>query len=262
MADVFHLHLTKDQLAGARIALLPGDPGRVPRIAEALPGERQELAWQREFRTWLVHGPGGAVAVTSTGIGGPSTAIAVEELAQLGVDTFIRVGTTGAIQAHIAVGDVVITTGAVRLDGASTHYAPLEYPAVSDHTVTQALIESARATGVPFHTGITASSDTFYPGQERYGTFSGYVIRRFQGSAEEWRKLRVLNYEMESATLFVVASALGLRAGCVAGVLGNRTLAERVDEAAARPAEPNAISIAAGAVARLLTEYAVRNTVE
>jgi uridine phosphorylase len=256
MADVFHLGLTKDQLQGARIALLPGDPGRVPRIAEALPGERAELAWQREFHTWLVRGPGGTVLVTSTGIGGPSTAIAVEELARLGVDTFIRVGTTGAIQPYIAVGDVVITTGAVRLDGASTHYAPLAYPAVADHAVTHALIQSARAAGVPFHAGITASSDTFYPGQERYDTFSGYVIRRFQGSAEEWRRLHVLNYEMESATLFVVAAALGLRAGCVAGVLVNRTLAERVDERAARPAERNAIAVAVGAVARLLPEQA------
>jgi uridine phosphorylase len=254
MADVFHLGLTRDQLAGARIALLPGDPGRVQRIAEALPGERQELAWQREFRTWLVRGPDGVVAVTSTGIGGPSTAIAVEELARLGVNTFIRVGTTGAIQPHIGVGDVVITSGAVRLDGASTHYAPVEYPAVADHAVTHELIESARETGIPFHTGVTASSDTFYPGQERYDTFSGYVIRRFQGSAEEWRKLRVLNFEMEAATLFVVALTLGLRAGCVAGVLVNRTQSERVDEANARPAEHNAITVATGAVARLLAE--------
>lgn len=252
MADVFHLGLTREQLGGARIALLPGDPGRVPRIAEALPGERAEAAWQREFRTWLVRGPSGTVAVTSTGIGGPSTAIAVEELAQLGVDTFIRVGTTGAIQPHIAVGDVVITTGAVRLDGASAHFAPIEYPAVADHTVTRALIESAQDAGVRFHTGITASSDTFYPGQERYDTFSGHVIQRFRGSAEEWRKLRVLNYEMESATLFVAASTLGLRAGCVAGVLINRTQAERVDETATRPAEANAITVAAGAAARLL----------
>jgi uridine phosphorylase len=252
MADVFHLGLTRDQLGGAGVALLPGDPARVSVIAGVLPGEAVEAAANREFRTWVVRGPAGAVAVTSTGIGGPSTAIAVEELAQLGVHTFIRVGTTGAIQARVAVADVVITTGAVRLDGASSHYAPLEYPAVADHHVTHALIEAAQEAGIPYHAGITASSDTFYPGQERYDTFSGYVLRRFQGSAEEWRRLGVLNYEMESATLFVVAATLGLRAGCVAGVLVNRTLAERVDETTARPAERNAITVATRAALRLI----------
>ncbi len=253
MAEVHHLALSRDQLAGARIALLPGDPGRVPAIAAALPREAAELAFNREFRTWLARGPAGAVLVTSTGIGGPSTAIAVEELARLGVDTFIRVGTTGALQERIAVGDVIISTGAVRLDGASTHYAPIEYPAVADHEVTRALVEAAREAGLPHHVGITASSDTFYPGQERYDTFSGYVLRRLQGSAEEWKRLHVLNFEMEAATLFVVAATLGLRAGCVCGVLINRNVTERIDPARARMAEDNTIAVAARAAVALLS---------
>lgn len=254
MAGAHHLALSRDQLGGAHVALLPGDPGRVPAIAAALPGEATELACNREFRTWLARGEHGGVLVTSTGIGGPSTAIAVEELARLGVDTFIRVGTTGALPERITVGNVIISTGAVRLDGASTHYAPIEYPAVADHAVTRALLEAARAARLPHHAGITASSDTFYPGQERYDTFSGYVLRRLQGSAEEWKRLHVLNFEMEAATLFVVASTLGLRAGCVCGVLVNRTVTERIDPARVQTAEQNAIAVAAGAAVALLRE--------
>lgn len=252
MSDVPHLRLTRGQLGGAWCALLPGDPGRVHAIAAALGGEAQELAYNREFRTYLVRRPEGTVVVTSTGIGGPSTAIAVEELAQLGVDTFIRVGTSGAIQEKIDVGAVIITTGAVRLDGASTHYAPIEYPAVADHEVTQALIEAAVEAGVQYHVGITCCSDTFYPGQERYDTFSGYVLRRFQGITAEWRRLHVLNYEMESATLLVVASALGLHAGCVTAVVVNRTRAERIEEANVPLAEQNAIAVAARAALKLV----------
>lgn len=108
---------------------------------------------------------GKAVIVCSTGIGGPSTSIAVEELAQLGIRTFLRIGTTGAIQANINVGDVLVTTAAVRLDGASLHFAPMEFPAVADFACTTALVEAAKASGATTHIGVTASSDTFYPGQ-------------------------------------------------------------------------------------------------
>lgn len=252
MPEVHHLALSRAQLAGARIALLPGDPGRVPAVAAALPGESAELASNREYRSWIARTPAGAVLVTSTGIGGPSTAIAVEELARLGVDTFIRVGTCGAIQARIESGDVIISTGAVRLEGASGHYAPPEFPAVANHGVTAALIDSARAAAIPHHVGITASTDTFYPGQERYDTFSGYVTRRFQGSMEEWRRLGVLNYEMETATLFVVASVFGLRAGSVCGAVINRTRTERIEPAGVQAVEQNTIAVATRAALALL----------
>ncbi|MBE7413744.1 MAG: uridine phosphorylase [Deltaproteobacteria bacterium] len=177
------------------------------------------IASRREFTTCLTEALGRKVLVTSTGIGGPSTSIAIDELAQLGVTHFIRVGTTGAIQDDIKNGDCVITTGSVRLDGASTHYAPIEYPAVADFSIVAALVLGAKEAGVRFHVGVTASSDTFYPGEERSDSFMKYKLRRFRGATREWKALHVLNYEMESSTLLTVTSALGLRGGCVTGVV-------------------------------------------
>ncbi len=225
MSEVFHLGLMKANLQGATLAILPGDPERVARIAERMESA-EFLCSHREFTIWRAFIASHPVIVCSTGIGGPSTSIAVEELAQLGIRTFLRIGTTGAIQENIQVGDVIVTTGAVRLDGASQHFAPLEYPAVANFQCSQALVQAAAARGARLHTGVTASSDTFYPGQERYDTHSGYVRRHFQGSMAEWQKLGVLNYEMESATLLTMCAALGLRAGCVAGVIVNRVQQE------------------------------------
>jgi uridine phosphorylase len=250
---VYHLNLDEKQLEGARIVLLPGDPGRVPTLAQSPPFEGgRELASKREYRTWLARCKGVPVLVTSTGIGGPSTSIAMDELAQLGVRTFLRVGTTGAIQPEIDVGSVVITSGAVRLEGASTHYAPIEYPAVADHEVVTALVDAARSEGVGYRVGVSCSADTFYPGQERVDSFSGYVPRRFQGITEEWRRLHVLNYEMEAATVLTLASAWGLRGGCVAGVVINRARGERVEPDGVRLAEQAVVRVATHAVARLV----------
>ena len=189
--------------------------------------------------------------VTSTGIGGPSASIAIDELAQLGVRTMLRVGTTGAIQPHVKVGDVVITSGAVRLDGASTHYAPIEYPAVAHHEVITALVDSCIAQSIPYQVGITASCDTFYPGQERHDSFTGYVPRRFQGATEEWQQLHVLNYEMEAATLLTLCSAMGLRGGCVEGVIVNRAVSEHITAADLELGERNAVNAAVNAAVRL-----------
>lgn len=251
---VYHLNLETSMLEGASIALLPGDPGRVEAIAMTGPFEGgHELANKREYRTWIARLAGSPVLVTSTGIGGPSASIAIDELAQLGIRTFLRVGTTGAIQADIDVGDVVITTGAVRLDGASTHYAPIEYPAIAHHDVVRALIDAAKECGVPARPGISASCDTFYPGQERVDSFTGYVPRRFQGATEEWRRLHVLNYEMESSTVLTLASAMGLRGGCVAGVVVNRTRGESITRADLALGEQNAVNVAVHAAALLLT---------
>lgn len=255
MKRVYHLALSKKELKGAKYAFLPGDPDRVPAIAHAFDKEAYELAFHREFRTFLGRINNQSVIITSTGIGGPSTSIAVEELAQLGIRTFIRVGTTGAIQEHIKLADVIITTGAVRLDGASSHYAPLAYPAVADYQVLHALVEAAKChRHISYHVGITASADTFYPGQERYDTYSGYVIRELQGSLKEWQRLNVLNYEMEAATLFTMASALGLRAGCVAGVIVNRTKEEHVTSMIVKEATENAIKVATKAMEMLIAE--------
>lgn len=253
---VYHLDLTKEDIDNTRVALLPGDPFRVPAIAGAIEhafgGEARELAWKREFRSMRCRFGTHSVLVTSTGIGGPSTAIVIEELAMLGIRTFVRVGTTGAIQPFVAVGDVVITTGSLRLDGASTHYAPLEYPAVAHHEVLSALIGGARKQGLTYHVGITASSDTFYPGQERHDSFTGEVPRRFRGIMEEWRTLHVLNCEMESATLLTLTSAMGLRGGCVTGVLCNRLRDERIGNDALMTGERNAIAVAVSSLEYLL----------
>ncbi len=250
MADVFHLGLTRDMLAGATLAVLPGDPGRVPKIAELL-DDSVPLASQREYTSYRGRAGGVPIVVCSTGIGGPSTSIAVEELAQLGVRTFLRVGTTGAIQPGIAVGDVIITTGSVRLDGASGHFAPIEYPAVADHACTSALAAAAAAAGITAHLGVTVSSDTFYPGQERYDTVSGFVHKGLRGSREEWQALHVLNYEMESATLFTQCSVNGWRAGMVAGVLVNRTEQEIPSPDAHGPAEANSVQVVVAAATNL-----------
>lgn len=254
--NVHHLNLSGTSVDGARIALLPGDPFRVPAIADTIKaiygGENRELAWNREFRTFLCSFNDTKIVVTSTGIGGPSTSIVIEELAMLGIDTFVRVGTTGAIQDHIAVGDVIITTGSVRLDGASTQYAPIEYPAVAHYEIVNALIAGAEASRIPFHVGITASTDTFYPGQERYNSFSRYVREKFRGSLLEWQQLHVLNFEMESSTVLTLSSSMGLRGGCVAGVVCNRLASEDINNDTCAIGEEHAIDVAVSSLRYLL----------
>ena len=251
VSDVFHLGLTHDMVAGAELAIVPGDPGRVKRIAKYF-DDAEHLASHREYTSHRGTLAGQPVIACSTGIGGPSTSIAVEELAQLGVRTFLRVGTTGAIQPDLDVGALIVTTGSVRLDGASTHFAPLAYPAVADFECTQALIEAGRATGAEVRVGVTASSDTFYPGQERYDTVTGHVIESLRGSLEEWQALGVLNYEMESATLLTMCATQGWRAGCVAGVIVNRHAGEIPDEGVAAQVEDRSIQTVIDAARRLL----------
>lgn len=257
MAKVYHLDLEKKDIEGAQVALMPGDPGRSPLLAGAIAaafGSRfDKIASKREFTTCITEVNGKKVLVTSTGIGGPSTSIAVDELAQLGVKTFVRVGTTGAIQDEILDGDCVITTGAVRLDGASTHYAPLEYPAVASFSVVSALVEGAKKAGVRFHLGVTASSDTFYPGEERTDAYMHYKLRRFRGSTEEWRALHVLNYEMEASTLLTMTSAFGLKGGCVTGVV-NRGSTGTITAETLQAGQASAIRLAVAAIPFLVQD--------
>ncbi|MCG3117460.1 MAG: uridine phosphorylase [Candidatus Manganitrophus sp. SA1] len=260
MANVYHLDLSRSMLKGATLALLPGDPFRVPKIAaqiEARSGEKAvELAWKREYRSFLGTLAGEKVLVTSTGIGGPSTSIAVEELAKLGVRIFLRVGTAGAIQPGMNIGDLVVTTASVRLDGASNHYAPIEYPAVSHPEVLIALIDAARhheREGIRAHVGITASSDTFYAGEERTDGFSRYLLRRLRGLTEEMKRLHVLNFEMESATLLTMCAALGLKAGVITGVVNRRRKKEeKITPERLRAGEENVIRVALTAAERIL----------
>lgn len=247
----FHLGLTKKDLDGATLAIIPGDPARVEKIAQFLDSPKK-LKQVREFHSYKGKIDNHTVIVCSTGIGGPSTSICVEELACLGIKDFIRIGTTGAIQKNINVGDAIITSAAVRLDATSDHFAPIEYPAVANFDIIKSLQESANEIGLTSHIGVTASSASFYPGQERYDTFSGYVTQKFQGSMKEWQALKVLNYEMESATLYTVCATLGLRAGCVAGVIINRTKAERVEDSVIHQTEEKVIKIGISTARKIL----------
>jgi uridine phosphorylase len=192
-----------------RYVLLPGDPGRVPLIAAYLDDAKKE-AEHREYTTYTGYVNGEKVSVTSTGIGGPSTAIAVEELAYIGADTFIRVGTSGPMQEFMEVGDLVVVTAAVRDEGTSQQYMPLAFPAVADLDVAVALREACRARGVRHHVGVCHSKDSFYGELQPWRM---PVKSNLEARWQAWIQGGVLCSEMEAATLFVVSNILGLRAG-------------------------------------------------
>ncbi|MET1160818.1 MAG: uridine phosphorylase [Thermoprotei archaeon] len=213
----------------SRYVLLPGDPKRVERIAKYW-DKAWKVAEHREYTTYSGYYKGVFISATSTGIGAPSTAIAIEELARVGSDTFIRVGTTGALRRDIRVGDLVISTGAVRLEGTSKHYVIPEYPAVASIDVVLALIAAAEEFGVNYHVGLTASSDSFYVGQERPG-YKGYLPPFQRGLIEFLKSVNVLNFEMEAATIFTLAEIYGLRAGAVCAAIANRETEEFIVDA-------------------------------
>ena len=225
---LYHVGLSVEMLQGAKYALVPGDPGRVEGLAKALDRKAVFLASHREFTSWLARVKGEPVLVMSSGMGGPNITFVVEELGRLGVTTFIRVGTTGSLQEEINLGDVVICKACVRMDGASRAYAPIEYPAVADLDVTIALRDAAKEMKVPFGMGIGVTTDSFWPGQERYDSLNGYVLRRLQGTLKEWQALGCTNFEMEAATLLTLCSVHGLRAGAICGVVAKRTDSESV----------------------------------
>jgi len=224
----YHVGLSKSMVEGAEYVLLPGDPGRVESLAQAFDRKAKKLAINREYTSYLADFYGNKILICSTGMGCPSVGIGIEELATIGLRYLLRVGTCGGIQSYTNLGDVVISSGAVRLEGTSSHYAPMEYPAVASIGFTNDMIEAAKKTQVPYHVGITASSDTFWPGQERHDNFKGYILRKWHGSMMEWRHLNVLNFEMEASTLFVMSSIFGLEAACICGVIAKRDQSEKV----------------------------------
>ncbi|MFY7929182.1 MAG: uridine phosphorylase [Oligoflexus sp.] len=241
---VFHLGLDASQVQNVDIALVPGDPGRVPKIAKHLKGAK-ELAYHREFCSMRGQYEGREVLICSTGIGGPSAAICVEELAMLGVRRFLRIGTTGALQDRIEPGDVIIPTGAVRMDGASLHMAPLAYPAVADYHLVHQLVKGVADKGFPHHVGIIASSDTFYQGQSRQDSYlQGFVHQEVANRLSELKALNVLSFEMECATLFTQCASYGLSAAAILGVLLNRNRHEFPTEASAAKTEERVIHAA------------------
>ncbi len=220
--EQYHLEVEPGDVADA--VLLPGDPDRVETIAADWE-DHTVVADHREYRTVTGTHEGTPISATSTGIGSPSAAIAVEELARVGAETCIRVGSCGAIQPETDVGDLVITTGAVRQEGTSEEYIRPEYPAVADHAVVSALAAAAEQLGYDYHLGVTASTDSFYAGQSREG-FGGFRGRGSEERIEELRRAGVLNFEMEASMLLTLAGIYGLRAGAVCTVFADRTTGE------------------------------------
>ena len=201
-----------------RYCFLPGDPGRCEKIA-AYFDNPVKIQSNREYTTYTGTLLGEKVSVCSTGIGGPSAVIAMEELHNIGADTFIRVGTCGGIDLDVRSGDVVVATGAIRFEHTSREYAPIEFPAVADFQVTNALVEATKKLGFPLHTGIVQCKDSFY-GQ--HDPAASPVYYELQQKWESWKRLGVKASEMESAALFVVAAALGCRCGSCFHVVWNQ----------------------------------------
>ncbi len=212
----YHIQVAEGEVG--RYVILPGDPKRCEKIAQYLDHPVQ-IADNREYITYTGTLDGIRVSVTSTGIGGPSASIAMEELYRCGADTFVRIGTCGGIQPEVKSGDIVIATGAVRMEGTSREYAPLEFPAVADLAVTNALVEAAGKKGYSFHTGVVQCKDSFYGQHEPEIKPVSYEL---MNKWEAWKRLGCLASEMESAALFVVASYLKVRVGSCFLVVANQ----------------------------------------
>ena len=201
-----------------KYVILPGDPKRCAKIARYF-DDPKLVADSREYVTYTGYLDGVKVSVTSTGIGGPSAAIAMEELVKAGADTFVRIGTCGGMQPQVKSGDVVIATGAIRMEGTSKEYAPIEFPAVANLDIVNALVTAAGEKGAPYHAGVVQCKDSFY-GQHAPEIMP--VSYELVNKWEAWKRLGCLASEMESAALFVVASYLKVRMGSCFLVVANQ----------------------------------------
>jgi uridine phosphorylase len=238
----YHIACKKGDLA--EYLLVPGDPDRVPKIAKFW-DSAQDVSCHREFRSITGKYKGVSISALSSGIGPACMAIVVNEASAIGVHTFIRVGSTGAIQENIQCGDLIISAAAVRLDGTSNCYIMPEYPAVANYEVLLALIEAAETLCIRnYHVGVTATTSDFYAGQNRPAK------NQASGVLLTLQKAGVLNFEMETATLYTLASLYGLRAGAICAVYANRC----TDEFKPGEGEENAIKIANEAV-KILNEW-------
>ncbi|MCI5649801.1 MAG: uridine phosphorylase [Fusicatenibacter sp.] len=242
----YHIQVGQGQVG--RYVIMPGDPKRCIKIAQYLENPVL-IADNREFVTYTGTLDGRKVSVTSTGIGGPSASIAMEELYRCGADTFLRIGTCGGMQPEVESGDIVIATGAVRMEGTSKEYAPVEYPAVASLDVTNALVHSAAQKGCRFHTGVVQCKDSFYGQHEPEVKPVGYEL---QSKWEAWKRMGCLASEMESAALFIVAGYLRARAGSCFLVVANQ---EREKIGLTNPVVHDtdlAIRVAVGAIRELI----------
>ena len=246
----YHINVAAGDVG--KYCILPGDPGRCEKIAAYFDGP-YHVSTNREYCIYNGNIAGETVTVCSTGIGGPSAAIAIEELVACGAHTFIRVGTCGGINLKVQAGDVVIATGAVRQDGTSREYAPIEFPAVSDPEVLIAQMQAAEKLGLRYHAGVVQAKDSFY-GQHSPARMP--IAGELQAKWEAWKRLGVLASEMESGALFTVAAALGVRAGSCFSVVWNQERAnlgmDSEDEAAEQHDTDRAIRTAIEALKILI----------
>ena len=241
----YHIQLSKKDLKGAKYAIIAGDPGRIPTIAKELKNPVL-LKVNREYTSYLGELEGENVLVMSHGIGGPSTAIAIEELYQIGIKNIIRVGTSGGMQLNVDAGDLVIAHGAIRQDGTSKEYVPIEFPAVADLDITNSLKKAADDLNYTNHVGIVQCKDSFY-GQHSPGRMP--ISYELKDKWNAWIKAGCLCSEMETATLFTVGQILGIKTGAVLLVVWNqerekRGLSQNVDFDTEK-----AIKVALGAIA-------------
>ena len=214
----YHTAFNTEMIEAAKTAILPGDPGRVEKIAGYLDFPKK-VTQNREYTSYLGYIDDRPVLVMSTGMGGPSAAIGVEELHMCGVEKIIRIGSCGGMQDNVRAGDIVIAQAAVRQDGTSREYAPIELPAVADFDITTALRAAAEENGYNYHIGTVQCKDSFY-GQ--HSPEASPVYYELKQKWESWKRLGVKASEMESAALFVVAAALGCRCGSCFHVIWNQ----------------------------------------
>ena len=215
--EEFHLKIRTGDVG--RYVLLCGDPGRCEKIAKYF-DEPRFIGSNREYTIYTGKLEGVPISVCSTGIGGPSAAIALEELIHCGADTFIRVGTAGGMAVEVESGDVAIGTAAIRMEGTSKEYAPMEYPAVADYGVVTALVQAAKDSGTPYHVGVLQCKDSFY-GQ--HSPESMPVAYELKAKWDAFVACGALASEMESAALFIVGSVRHVRVGSIMQVLANQT---------------------------------------
>ncbi|MCI8650256.1 MAG: uridine phosphorylase [Anaerotruncus sp.] len=213
---MYHIHCKKGDIG--RYVILPGDPGRVEKIAAYL-DQAKHVATHREYTTWTGSLAGEPVSVCSTGIGGPSAAIAMEELIRCGADTFIRVGTCGGLDPSMVPGELILPSGAIRKEGTGREYVPIEFPAVANYQLLSALDAAATRLGLTHHIGVVECKDSFY-GQHDPGSMPVGDELKFKWNA--WKMAGAIGSEMESATLFLVASVRRVRVATVLLLCNNQ----------------------------------------
>ncbi|MDJ0591792.1 MAG: nucleoside phosphorylase [Pleurocapsa sp. MO_226.B13] len=229
---LYHIGFSKSDFSAdaPQTVLLSGEPERSQYIAHTYLQNVKLLSEYRGLNSYWGNLPDGkSILVATSGMGASSLSIVVNELVQVGIKQFIRIGTCGSIQPTVPVGSLVVSQAALCRQGAALDIAPVEYPAVADPYLTVALVETARKLDIPCHLGITASVDTFYEGQERTASSANAHLQPWlQGITATYRHLNILNYEMEAGTLLKMAGVYGFAAACVCAVVAQRTEAETI----------------------------------